>query len=239
MNVRDLGGLRAGAGRKTQPGRLVRSNNIRRLTEDGRRALLEHGISRIVDLRFPEEMLEDPPGDAPVEVVHVSVLGPTRTDEWQAEQDAAMERAVDAAAYLRGWYLESLERYRGGFAEAVRAVAGAPGGGVVVHCLGGKDRTGLLVALLLRVAGVEIDAIAADYALTERQLARHNAAWLAKAADPVERRRAQLLGPTPAQAMADVLTELEHRYGSVEEYLRGAGVTAAELDRVRERLLGE
>jgi protein-tyrosine phosphatase len=237
VNVRDLGGLPAADGRVTQFNRIVRADNLRRLSEHGRQALLDHGVTRVVDLRFPEELAEDTPGDLPVEVVHVSIFGESRTDEWQAEQNDAMDAAASAEEYVVGWYVEFLDRYRTRIAAAVQAVADAPDGAVVVHCAGGKDRTGLVTALLLRASGVGSDVVAADYALTEEALAESSAAWIAAGADDAERRRRELLRPAPASAMLAALRHLDERYGGAREYLRGAGVDDDALDRVRERLL--
>jgi protein tyrosine/serine phosphatase len=236
VNVRDLGGLPAAGGGTIAPHRLVRADNIRRLTPEGWRELERHGVVRIVDLRFPEELAEDAPGDAPVEVVHLSVLGESRTDEWQDRQWAAMDAAADAHAYLVWSYGAFLDGYRDRFAAAVQAVADAPDGAVLVHCVGGKDRTGLIVALALRVAGVEPHTVAEDYALSEAALVERSDAWIAAAADDVERRRRELLGPTPPSAMVEVLEGLEERYGSVEDYLRGGGMTDEALARLRRRL---
>jgi len=108
---------------------------------------------------------------------------------------------------------------------------------VVVHCAGGKDRTGLLAALLLRVAGVSVEEIGSDYALSGPNLAPALERWVAEVTDDGERRRREKLMTTPAEAIVRVLAEVEERYGSVEAYLRAAGVTAGQLDRVRERLV--
>lgn len=224
VNVRDVGGL-------------VRADNIRRLTDAGRRALLDHGVTRIVDLRFPEELAEDPPAaDAPVEVVHISLLGPSRTPEWEAEFAAAMDRSETAEEYLVWSYVEFLERYRERFARVFEAIARAPAGPVVVHCMGGKDRTGIVVALALLVAGASLDDVVADYALSEANLAETHVHWVDAATDERERRRREMLLPTPPGAMRRVLEELERRHGSAEGYLRDAGVSEADLERLRGRV---
>jgi protein tyrosine/serine phosphatase len=237
VNVRDLGGLPTRDGRLTQFNRIVRADNLRRLSDRGKRALVGHGVTRVVDLRFPEELDLDAPGELPVEVVHVSVLGPNRTDEWQAEQNAAMDSVAAADDYLVWSYLDFLDRYRTRFGDAIRAIADAPEGAVVVHCMGGKDRTGLVSALVLCVVGVDPEVVAADYALTEEALAGTQDAWIAAAPDEAERRRRALLKPAPAAVMADVLAAVEERYGGVRAYLRGAGVGDDALDRMQERLL--
>ena len=237
INVRDLGGLGTVEGATTQHGRIVRADNLRKLSDRGRKALLEHGVARVLDLRFPEELAEDPEGDLPVEVVHVSLFGDNRTPAWQAEQNAAMDGAATAEEYLVWSYGAFLDRYRDKFAAAVQAIADAPEGAVVVHCLGGKDRTGLITALLLRVAGVPVEAVAEEYSLTEAALAPTTPAWIALARDEAERRRRELLRPAPATAMVQVLRGLDERYGGVVDYLRGAGVTDDTLERIRERLV--
>ena len=122
-----------------------------------------------------------------------------------------------------------LERFRANVAAAFAAVARAPEGAVVVHCMGGKDRTGLLVALLLHVAGVDDEQIAADYALSEERLRPRHEAWLAEAGTEAERERIRRIAATPAESMLGVLEELERRYGSVEAYLRAGGVGDEEL----------
>jgi protein-tyrosine phosphatase len=237
LNVRDLGGLRTADGASTRHGRIVRADNLRKLSDRGRQALVDHGVERVVDLRFPEELAEDPEGDLPVEVVHVSVFGDSRTAEWQAEQNAAMDRAASAEEYLLWSYRVFLDRNRDKFAAAVQAIADAPEGAVVVHCLGGKDRTGLITALLLRVAGVSVEAVAEEYALTEAALAPTTRAWIALAADEAERRRRELVRPSPASVMVDVLRGIDERYGGVGGYLRGGGVSDGTLARIRERLV--
>lgn len=223
VNVRDVGGI-------------VRADNIRLLSDEGWQALVDHGVRRVIDLRFPEELTEDAPRDAPVEVVHISLLGENHTDEWQQEFDAAMDRSQTAEEYLTWSYLEFLERFRDRFVLAFQAIANAPGGPVVVHCMGGKDRTGLVVALALRLAGESVDDAAADYARSEVNLADRHVAWVDAAPTSAERRRREMLLPTPPRAMRSVLEELDRRYGSVEEYLRGGGLSAADIERVRARL---
>ena len=239
VNVRDLGGIPTEDGRSTRTGAVIRSDNIRGLSDDGWRSLVEHGVVRIVDLRWPEERAEDPPRDVEpdVEVVHVSVLGPSVAEqrEYLRELDANLEAADDVADHYAWSYVDFLERNRARFGEALAAVADADGP-VVIHCMGGKDRTGLMAALLLRLAGVSVDAIGADYALSGPNLSGTRDAWLAEAPTEAERRRRQKLSTTPAVAMARVIADIEERYGSVAGYMTAAGVRPEQVDRLRSRL---
>jgi protein-tyrosine phosphatase len=235
VNVRDLGGLPTEDGRRTRLGGVVRADNVRRLTDEGWRALAEHGVRRIVDLRFPEELAEDPPRDVDIDVVNVSVLGVANDPEYVKELDAHLA-ANDIADHYAWSYIDFLERYRERFGAAFAAIADADGT-VVVHCFAGKDRTGLVAAVLLRLAGVDHATIGADYALTAENLRSSWEVWLHEAVDDEERAKREKLQHTPAEAMTRVVQEIERRYGDVVSYLRAAGLTDEQVDRLRERLV--
>jgi protein tyrosine/serine phosphatase len=235
LNVRDLGGLPTEDGRRTRLGGVVRADNIRKLSDDGWRALAEHGVQRIVDLRFAEELAEDQPRDVDIDVVHVSVLGESFDPDYVKELDAHLA-ANDVADHYAWSYVEFLERHRDRFGRAFAAVADAQGT-VVVHCMGGKDRTGIVSALLLRLAGVSHDVIGKDYAVTAANLEPSTSQWIPKIADEAERAKWEKLKDTPAGAMIRVVQEIEHRYGDVASYLRAAGLSDEQVGRLRERLV--
>jgi protein-tyrosine phosphatase len=237
LNVRDLGGHRTEDGGEPRYGAVVRADSIRQLTDVGWAAAVDYGVRTIVDLRMDAELEADPPAELPVDVVHVPIFQDD-DDEAFAEVEAAATSAPDYAAATREVYLVFLERFRDNVAGAIAAVARAPEGTVVVHCMGGKDRTGLVTALLLRVAGVDNDQIATDYALSEERLEPRHAAWLEEAGTEAERERIRRIAATPAESMVGVLVELERRYGSVEAYLRAGGLTDEDLRLARDRLRG-
>jgi protein-tyrosine phosphatase len=236
LNARDLGGHPTEDGGETRWGSIVRADSVRLLTDGGWRALVAYGVRTIVDLRSDDELAQDPPAELPVEALHVSFFDDR--PEVFAEVEAASAAAADHAEATREVYLIFLEHFRPNVAAAVRAVAAAPEGGVVVHCHGGKDRTGLVTAFLLRLAGVPIEHIAADYALSEERLRTRHDEWFADAADEAELERLHRISKTPASSMVDVLEELERRYGSIEGYLRAGGATAEDLARACARLRG-
>ena len=240
LNVRELGGLPTRDGGETRKGAIVRADSVRQLSGDGWRSLVGHGVRTVVDLRDDHERMQDPPAELPVEVVHVPFFAGDQADRdaLGEDLDAAVAAARDVATATRDVYLIFLERFRDNVAAAVRAVAYAPGGGIVIHCVGGKDRTGLLAAFLLHLAGVDDTHVAADYALSEERLRPRHEAWFAAATSEEELERLQRIAQTPATSMAGVFEELGRRYGGVEAYLRAAGVSDEELELVRARLRG-
>ena len=238
FNVRDLGGHPTEDGRVTQFARVVRADSVHRLSDEGWRAMTDYGVRTVVDLRFPVELEEDPPRDVDLEVVHLSLLGEPDHERW-TELEARAAATGTAAGFTRTVYLDALEEHNANLAAAVAAVGHAVPGGVVVHCHAGKDRTGLVTALLLRLAGVPTEEVARDYALSERNLAARNEEWIAEAADEEERGWRRRISSTPADGMHGVLEEIESRYGDVAAYLRAGGAADADLEAAQARLLDE
>jgi protein tyrosine/serine phosphatase len=236
LNVRDLGGHPTEDGGETRFGSIVRADSVRQLSDEGWKELVDYGVKTVVDLRADEELEADPPAELPVDVLHVPFIEQNAWPEIESELEAAVKAAPDVATATRDVYLIFLEHFNRNVAAAVRAVANASEGGVVIHCAGGKDRTGLLTAFLLHIAGVGTNEIAQDYALSEERLRTRHEEWLAKAQSEEERERVKRMSQTPADSMKGVFEELERRYGSVEEFLRQAGLTDDELARARARL---
>ena len=234
LNARDLGGHPTEDGGETRWRSVVRADSVRQLSEEGWQAVVDYGIRTVVDLRSEEELAADPPAQLPVDAVNVSFFA-DRPDVFE-QVEAASIRATNHAEATREVYLIFLEHFRANVAQAIRAVGRAPEGGVVVHCVGGKDRTGLVTAFLLHLAGIDTEQIGADYALSEERLRSRHEVWIAEAETDAERERLRRVLQSPAASMVGVLEELEQRYGSLEGYLRSAGVADDDLERARARL---
>jgi len=233
LNVRDLGGHVTANGRVTQFGAVVRADSVRHLTPAGWDALVDYGVRTIVDLRRHDELERDPPLELPVQVVHVPLETP---EDYEIVHRVWRQEGEDEGG-IRAAYVLQTERLADRFALAIETIANAPQGGVIVHCFAGKDRTGLVCAMLLRLVGVGIDDIAADYGLSGGNIRPIIEPWADAAPDEHERALRLRVGSSPPQVMADVLGDLERRYSGVDAYLLAAGVTAETLDRVRGRLV--
>jgi protein-tyrosine phosphatase len=227
VNVRDMGGVRVRSG-PLAAGVLVRSASLSQLTDEGWAALYDHGVRTVVDLRAESEVERAPVRpEYGIEYRHVPILDvvPGAGDE------------VDHA--LPDWhaaYPLIVDRFRSGFAAAIAAIADAAPGGVAVHCRVGRDRTGIVVALLLSLAGASREEILEDYALSAELLAATFEEWIAGAPDERTRGRLEWESAAPSDLILSALDHLDERYGGVEPYLAGAGV---DVDRVRKRLGGD
>jgi hypothetical protein len=216
---------------------VVRADNVRRLTAVGWESAIAHGVGRLVDLRFEGEGAGEPGPPDDIEVVGVSLFGPPDPDRARRFDDR-MREADDVAAVFAASYINTLERSPGVIAEAVAAVADSdPARAVVVHCFAGKDRTGIVTALLLGAAGVPDEAVASDYAASGPGVEVLSAPWFARSdSDDVLALRRRVT-QSPHAAMVAVLAWLRANRGGVEAYLRDAGIEEAQLKRLRLRLL--
>ena len=234
-NVRDLGGLETVDGRRTRWGALIRSDILCRLTDAGRAALRAHGVRTVVDLRAADELASEP---NPFSVVSTDEDGWPRCLCLPLNDDPVLVPAIRQASSPAEQYRIMLDGGQVGLSRIVSGIAAAPPGGVVVHCHAGKDRTGVVIAVLLSVVGVSDETIAADYALSGDQIVPLTREWLDRVARSDEERATLLQGAMPhPQIMLNTLTHLRDRYGGAERYLLDAGVSAGELTVVRDRLV--
>jgi protein-tyrosine phosphatase len=129
-----------------------------------------------------------------------------------------------------------LDHYWRGIAGVMSAIAAAPGGVVLFHCHAGKDRTGLIAALLLALGGVPEETIAEDYALSQACLQPTYDEHLSQEPDPAKRARlARQIGTVP-ETMLGILEHIDARHGGAERYLLAAGVAPADVARLRRRV---
>jgi protein-tyrosine phosphatase len=230
-NIRDLGGLVTADGATLHSATLVRADNLGHLTPAGQQALLDYGVRTIIDVRSAEECRDWPHAFSQ----HPTI--PTANIPVGTGADAEAQAALDTAADLVAWGCRVLDHCQAQLGAIVRQVAHAAPGGVLIHCHAGKDRTGLAVALLLALAGVTPDVIAADYAESEHALQPLYAQWLAAVADdPVQHTALASQLTARPETMLAVLAYLDERYGGSAAYLKLCGLRETELEAVRHRL---
>ena len=235
-NVRDAGGLPLRDGGRTRFGELFRSANLRHVTDTDVAHLVDVvGLRLVIDLRTAREIDRDGPtlvAGAGVETVALSFL--------PDDGEALPETGDDSDPLLRS-YLGYLVDRTENVVQAVRLLGGPDVGPTLVHCAAGKDRTGVLLALVLDAVGVEREAVIADYALS----AEHVEAMFRRWTTAFNREMPDDLTPhlPRAEVIATVLARLDDQHGSggrdgAAGWLRANGLDEASLDRLRARLTG-
>jgi protein tyrosine/serine phosphatase len=209
---------------------VIRADSLSKLGPDGCAALEAYGVRTIVDLRLATEV-EGAPNpfasrdDCDVTYLNLSLFDPTAAP-------------TPPYATLADDYKGVLARFPDPIQEVMTAIARAREGGVVVHCAGGRDRTGIVAALLLALARVPHETIAADYAVSTAYLRPRDEEWLANGpGDRAERERAYAWGITRAEVMLELLAHLDDSHGGAEGYLRAIGVAPPDIARLSARLV--
>jgi protein-tyrosine phosphatase len=236
FNFRDLGGYPTADGRSVRWRTIFRADGLGRLTADDLEVLRPIGLRTVLDLRTAREIDERgrfPHEDYPVTFHHLSVIDQT----W--DREAAIREGLPATEFLHRVYGEMLVEGAPRFAAAFEVLTRTDALPAVFHCAAGKDRTGLLAALLLGAVGVGHDDIVEDYALTQATMDVYLAQLAAQdeeLARSIEATPRSFLTADPA-AMSLVLTDLERQHGSVDGFLRSIGVSQTTLSRLAGRLL--
>jgi protein-tyrosine phosphatase len=232
-NFRDLGGYATADGRCTKWRTVFRADGLYRLTPDDVVTLEPLGLRTVIDLRSDTEL--DERGRFPVDVHpvvfhHLPIVDTT----WSDLDRPKFERDED---FLIWAYQEMLTVGAPRFAKAFDALAEPGALPAVFHCAAGKDRTGLLAALLLGSLGVSHDDIVADYALTVEGMARFRT-WADREWPEWTARLATIPAAFTAalpEAMRHIVDELTAEHGSIRAYVRSIGVgddTLATLESV-------
>ncbi|MEO1439841.1 MAG: tyrosine-protein phosphatase [Chloroflexota bacterium] len=228
-NLRDLGGYATTHGMQTRWHRFFRADGLHALTEPAQQTLVDVGLRTVIDLRNQQELDEKPDVFATneaVKYVHLSLFENVRGAGGGLPHN------------LTEIYLHALDNNQSAFKDVIDVVADSSDSGVLFHCTAGKDRTGLISALLLGVVGVGDEDIVADYALTTHYLK-----------DFFEQRRAEArrtgedisayepLFLSEPQFMQTVLDHLFENYGGIPGYLTSIGISAARIEKIQSVLL--
>ncbi|AMB58056.1 tyrosine-protein phosphatase [Microterricola viridarii] len=229
FNFRDVGGYPAPGG-VIRSGKLFRSDGLSKLGDAGKGDLLRLGVHRVIDLRddFEASMMPDDLDGTGIETVRLPVFEGSGASQGEAN------------VTLEALYEKILEQHSDVVVTALRDIADSDGG-VLVHCTAGKDRTGVVVALALLVAGVERGIVLADYARSADNL---DGEWLdgmlalmAEHGVPETPALRTLMGGSPPEVLDAALQNIEQKHGSITQYLLDSGMTQNDLDRLRAVLL--
>jgi len=232
-NVRDLGGYKTAEGGSTRWRSVLRGDALHDLSAADIEALLSHGLTTVIDLRNAHEIaLQANPfvGHERVRYHNTPVFSALAPVEMMAEASAGFD--------MGDRYCQAIDHCQPAIADVLNIVADAPEGAVLFHCSAGKDRTGVISALLLANAGVDEVTIIEDYALTatisgpliaklrERALGRGTPAALV-----------DIVLASEPRSMRQALDHIRLHYGPIRDYLAALGLGETKMERLRARLV--
>lgn len=234
FNLRDVGGRRTSDGQWVRSGLLYRSDSLHRLSDADREEVSALGFRSVLDLRTAGEIEEHGRyliDDDPAAHHHLPLM-----DELLGEDSVPENAAPD---WVAAWYVDMLDDGSVAIGDAITLLADERRYPAVFHCTAGKDRTGVLAALVQDLVGMSDDDIVADYALSREALRRWEAWAAAEDPDGLRRRRAggfQPIDPSPG-AMRAFLALVRQRHGSTERYVESLGLRRDTVDTLRANLV--
>ena len=236
-NVRDLGGYLTTDGKTTRWRAFLRADSLHNLSETTKTGLIEYGVRTVIDLRRTKETVDTPNALADMDDIqyfHLNMIGDTNPpgyiapppDEWTTPESTA------------NIYRVLLDQRQDVISETLVTLAESKGHTAIYHCAAGTDRTGIISALLLGLAGVPDETIVDDYALSAHGLRR----WILAEGipDSLVGKDFNLDEPpqflAPPEAMERTLQHLGDQYGGIESYVRHIGLIDAQINDIRNML---
>jgi protein-tyrosine phosphatase len=254
-NLRDVGGIPTTDGGAIPPGRLLRSDNLQSLTPSDVEALLDLGLTDVVDLRSDYEAENEGPGPL-TKVPEVAIHQLSLFREWregigddkpgerpevlpeQALPWVDLEPTVQLDNRIASIYLSYLADRPDSVLEALRVISKAEGA-TLVHCAAGKDRTGTIVALALSLVGADREAVIADYAASSERVHQILDRLLAtQTYNENLRDRPLSTHLTHPETMRSLLDHVDAEYGGVAGLVEKLGWTPEDQQRLEAKLRG-
>jgi protein-tyrosine phosphatase len=233
VNFRDLGGYETADGSRLAWRTLFRADGLNKLSGGDRQQLIDLGLATVIDLRTIDEAEQR--GRFPVDLVPVRYVDLPLTDVLPSTEEMSSWRE---ASYVADRYLEMVTKGGSALTRSIEALALPDALPAVFHCSAGKDRTGVLAALVLAFLGVPDETIVADYALSGAAMVRLLERLKAEYPDSVE--MVEHYAPSILQVMPETMVEflatIRAQYGSYPALAEALGVTEA-MDRLRRLVL--
>lgn len=229
-NLRDVAGYRVGS-TTVRPHALLRSDAPSSLDDAAATALRDVGLVAVIDLRDEREQQTAPSqfADHGFTVSHLPIF------------DSSAHALVQPEVGLTQLYRHMVEGCATTLTAAVRSVATAAPGAVLVHCTAGKDRTGLVSALILLALGVDTETVMADYVATEANL---DGEWSKRMLRRIRRMRVtvtdnitEVLVKSPERVLRETLEWIDTEHGGVHAYLESIGIDENVIVRLRATLV--
>ena len=231
-NTRDIGGYTIDKDRVTRSHRYIRCDGMHRLTDEDQNKLTDYGLKTIIDLRTTEEVNQEPnvfANSTLVKYIRINIIGDAALTAYDQQVKTGVSYKRIEAAYT-SW----LENRKPMILKALSILSDSGNGMTLYHCSAGKDRTGIITALLLGIVGVRDDIIIEVYSLTAEFLFQRflngDAPVAEKEINSVQEYEAEYC---PREGMRGTLQHLNLQYGGIEQYVRSIGLTDDQIDGIR------
>jgi protein-tyrosine phosphatase len=231
VNFRDIGGYVTSTGQSVRWGAVYRADGLSDLSEADHAIMRSLGIRTVIDLRttFEFENGTFPTSEVPVSLHHLPLM--------ESVPDPKHFKTIPG--FLASSYVEMLEQAGPHIAFALTLLASPENQPAIVHCTVGKDRTGVLVAVILGVLGIDDQTIIDDYALSARAMDEVRERLVRRfpdAEDLIRDHADEILSARP-ENMEFLLAGVHQQWGSMEDYARSIGVSSEAIASLRSALL--
>jgi len=240
-NFRDVGKMYIDSVRFVREGILFRSDSPSKYLPEDWLLIKKLGVTLIIDLRSDREVEQDPyqPIDG-IRYIHNPVYN---NDPIRSVMNHILFHRSQLSDMMANAYIKMVRERASSFGKSIRLIAGNAGHGTIIHCTAGKDRTGLLTAMVLYLMGVDKKAILYDYSLSNAGFDSNYGAFLEKDASKLKMigvppEELKVLFMANPQWLENALDEIDRNYGSMENYLLNAGgVERQTIDRLKTRMI--
>lgn len=227
-NIRDLGGLPNKYSKETVFGRYLRSDSLHTIDDNGKSQLLVFGVRTIIDLRYADECARAPnPLASHTEIKYYNI---------PLMVGGVIENNAEDLTQLGAFYRFLLQNSQSALSRVFTTMA-EHNGATLFHCQIGKDRTGVVAAILLLLAGTPVHHIVADYVATAEHIAPLLPILRQHRPEQITSEQYERLLDARAEYIEEFIQELLTRYGSVEQYLLRIGVEESHIDLLRNSLV--
>ena len=247
-NIRDLGGYSTCDGGAIRWNMFLRADGLQNLTPESQAALVDYGVRTVIDLRNTSEIEQYPDVFEKSSVVtyfHQNMTGDDplpiheTLEKVNSKEKADQSSLHEPAKRFSESYKSILDHRSAQVIKTLDTIASSEMLPALVHCAGGKDRTGLITALVLGLVGVPEETIVKDYALTAFYFLRHDLEEHVTLAEPsfpytIEEYQRQ---HCPPETMLEILQHLKVHYDGIEGYVLGAGFTRHQINILRASLV--
>jgi protein-tyrosine phosphatase len=221
-NVRDLGGYITVHGTQTKRQMLIRSGNLDKIPVSSQRQLIDYGVTTVIDIRDEWEAEHYPnvfANSSTIKYLNLPLIGDALSNDetWQRESENYI--------FLHELYINYLERCKSQIKAIFTAISQSKST-TIFHCHAGKDRTGIITALLLSSLGVQDHDIAEDYSLSNQQITHLIADWREYAVQKgQDMKHFEVKIASSPETIIEMLNYIQKKYGSTAGYLQSCDIS--------------